>query len=160
MLTVSWYAWLALRRRVSMSAIGSVIVMAGGLFLAVVSVARPSAFSLLRCDQVCGAGLPGRLGEAGQLAAVRHLAQADPAPAELAVDRLGPAAALAPRVGAHLELRLAGRLDDQRCLRHVSSPCSAACAACPSVCSSFTAARTGSPGASAAPGPRRRWWRS
>jgi hypothetical protein len=27
--TESWYAWLALRRRVSMSAIGSVIVMAG-----------------------------------------------------------------------------------------------------------------------------------
>jgi len=33
MLTVSWCAWLALRRRVSMSAMGSVIVMAGGLFL-------------------------------------------------------------------------------------------------------------------------------
>ena len=28
--TVSWYAEFALRRRVSMSAIGSVIVMAGG----------------------------------------------------------------------------------------------------------------------------------
>ncbi|GAA1600931.1 hypothetical protein GCM10009828_029120 [Actinoplanes couchii] len=27
MVTLSWYAWLALRRRVSMSAIGSVIVM-------------------------------------------------------------------------------------------------------------------------------------
>jgi hypothetical protein len=27
MVTASWYAWLALRRRVSMSAIGSVIVM-------------------------------------------------------------------------------------------------------------------------------------
>src|SRR6478735_2317223 len=37
MLTVSWYAWLALRRRVNMSAIGSVIVMVLGYFLAVVS---------------------------------------------------------------------------------------------------------------------------
>ena len=35
--TESWYAWLALRRRVSMSAIGSVIVMAVWPFLAVVS---------------------------------------------------------------------------------------------------------------------------
>src|SRR3954447_22721773 len=32
----SWYAWLALRRRVSMSAIGSVIVMACGASLAAV----------------------------------------------------------------------------------------------------------------------------
>jgi hypothetical protein len=35
----SWYAWLAFRRRVNMSAIGSVIVMAWGLFPAVVSPA-------------------------------------------------------------------------------------------------------------------------
>src|SRR6476659_9813295 len=34
--TASWYAWLALRRRVSMSAIGSVIVMMW-FFLALVS---------------------------------------------------------------------------------------------------------------------------
>src|SRR6476469_4894813 len=32
----SWYAWLAFRRRVSMSAIGSVIVMSGGASLAAV----------------------------------------------------------------------------------------------------------------------------
>src|SRR3954452_4901688 len=32
----SWYAWLAFRRRVSMSAIGSVIVMACGASLAAV----------------------------------------------------------------------------------------------------------------------------
>ena len=36
--TVSWYAELAFRRRVSMSAIGSVIDMAGLAFLATVSV--------------------------------------------------------------------------------------------------------------------------
>src|SRR4051812_25629181 len=36
MTAASWYAWLALRRRVSMSAIGSVIVMACGASLAAV----------------------------------------------------------------------------------------------------------------------------
>src|SRR6476659_3730319 len=126
MLTVSWYAWLALRRRVSMSAIGSVIVMAWGLFLAVVSVSRPSACRLCYVIVACGprwsCGLPAALGDAGQLAAVRHLAKAHTAQAELAVDRLGSAAALAAGVTAHLELRLAGGLDDQRCLRHLSSP--------------------------------------
>ena len=40
MATVSWYAELALRRRVSMSAIGSVIDMAVLAFLAVVSGGR------------------------------------------------------------------------------------------------------------------------
>jgi hypothetical protein len=37
MATLSWYAELAFRRRVSMSAIGSVIDMAGLAFLAAVS---------------------------------------------------------------------------------------------------------------------------
>src|SRR3954469_10339049 len=36
MVALSWYAWLAFRRRVSMSAIGSVIVMSGGASLAAV----------------------------------------------------------------------------------------------------------------------------
>src|SRR5829696_2654520 len=36
MAAASWYAWLAFRRRVSMSAIGSVIVMACGASLAAV----------------------------------------------------------------------------------------------------------------------------
>src|SRR3712207_4311476 len=36
MTVLSWYAWLAFRRRVSMSAIGSVIVMSGGASLAAV----------------------------------------------------------------------------------------------------------------------------
>src|SRR5258708_6116659 len=62
--------------------------------------------------------LPARLGHAGQFARVRHLAQADPAQAELAVHRVRTAALLAPGVAAHLELRLRGRLVDQRCLRH------------------------------------------
>ena len=47
----------------------------------------------------------------GQLALVSHFPHADPAQPELAVDRLGPAALLAPGVGAYAELRLAGLLD-------------------------------------------------
>src|SRR5215469_9589011 len=49
--TVSWYAELALRRRVSMSAIGSVIDMAVLAFLAVVSLlARRASRDLRRVD--------------------------------------------------------------------------------------------------------------
>src|SRR6476659_5519996 len=132
MLTESWYAWLALRRRVSMSAIGSVMVMA-------VSALSPLRFRLdvfeaTWGDRVwgwwsrravgarLGTGLPGALGHAGQLAAVRHLPQADPAQAELAVDGLRPATALAAGVTADSELGLASGLDLQCGLRHVSSP--------------------------------------
>src|SRR3954447_73113 len=67
-------------------------------------------------------GLPGALGHAGQLAAVCHLPQADPAQAELAVDRLGTAAALAARVATDLELRLLRSLYLETSLCHVSSP--------------------------------------
>src|SRR5690606_9587159 len=63
---------------------------------------------------------PRRLGDAGQLAAVSHLADADAAQAELAVHRLRPPAALAPGVGAHRELRLPGRLEDKRLLGHMN----------------------------------------
>src|SRR5262245_23314206 len=65
---------------------------------------------------------PAALRHTGQLAAVRHLTQAHPAQPELAVDRLRPATPLAAGVRAHLELGLAGRLDDQRCLSHVDIP--------------------------------------
>src|SRR6476620_4190087 len=120
--TASWYAWLALRRRVSMSAIGSVIVMAARRFLhrgfAPASQVRPAAI----VGWSKSSGSPRGLGHAGQLAAVRHLPQADAAQAELAVDGLGPAAPLAAGVTAHSELRLAGGLDLQSGLRHVSSP--------------------------------------
>src|SRR5690349_20556861 len=123
MVTASWYAWLALRRRVSMSAIGSVIVMAVAA-LSHRGFAAPGSGDLQRfvCSSDSGSGglLPAALGDAGQLAAVRHLAQADPAQAELAVDGLGTAAALAAGVAAHLELRGAGRLDLEGCLGHRS----------------------------------------
>src|SRR5688500_2125000 len=108
--TRSWYAWLALRRRVSMSAIGSVIDIVCGAFLAAVSgdLRRASSWRL-----------PGRLRDAGQLAGVGHLAQADPAQAERPVDRPGTPAAVAARVAPDLELRLRGGLVDQRRLGHV-----------------------------------------
>ena len=48
--TVSWYAELALRRRVSMSAIGSVIDMAVLAFLAAVSVLTLRARDLRRVE--------------------------------------------------------------------------------------------------------------
>src|SRR4051794_19474625 len=116
MLTRSWYALLALRMRVSMSAIGSVIVIGLSPLLAAV----PGG--LRRLVPTCGCGLPARLGHAGQLAPVRHLSQADAAQPERAEHRTGPAAALAAGVGPDAELRLPVRLGDQCLLGHVSSP--------------------------------------
>src|SRR5271170_4182877 len=77
--TVSNIAELALRIRVSMSAMGSVIVM-----------------SVL---------LPTRLSHAGDLTGVHHLTQADTAQAELAVHRARTTTALTARVGTRGELR-------------------------------------------------------
>src|SRR5215217_3053920 len=96
MLTSSWWAALPLRSRVSMSAIGSVML---------ISVHRP---------------LPARLGDARQLAGVGELAHADPAQAELAQHGSRPPAALAARVGPHLELRGALGLGDQSLLCHLA----------------------------------------
>src|ERR1700719_1778463 len=99
--TVSWYAEFALRNRVSMSAIGSVIVMAN----------RPSSpwfpagshrHRDLRCAR--SSWLPTGLGDARQLTAVRHRAEADPAQAEPAVHGALTPAAGAAGVPAHLEL--------------------------------------------------------
>src|SRR5439155_14319116 len=114
MVTRSWYAWLALRRRVSMSAIGSVIV---------IGVRQPFSprFPVPGLRRSSGS-LPGSLGHAGQFAAVRHVTDAHPAQAELAVHRLRPAAPLAAGVGPYRELRLLGSLEDQRLLRDLSSP--------------------------------------
>src|SRR5215204_342773 len=77
--TSSWAAWMPLRIRVRKSAIGSVIDMRS----------------------------PARLRHAGDVAVVGHLAQADPAQAELAVDGAGPATTAAARVGPRLVLRRA-----------------------------------------------------
>src|SRR6476620_5833295 len=92
MRTSSCIAVLALRMRVSMSAMGSVSI---------------------------GSSSPARLGQPGDLARVGHLPQADAAQPELAVDRTRPAAATAAGVPAHLELRRGVRLVDQRLLGHV-----------------------------------------
>src|SRR5450631_780228 len=114
MRTSSWYAMLALRTRVSMSAMGSVMVMVGQ---------RPfSSWFPVPPSWAAGPssswGSPGALRDARELAAVGHLTQADAAEAELAVHRVRTAAAVAPRVAAHLELRRARRLVDQRLLGH------------------------------------------
>src|ERR671931_2498664 len=82
-------ALLALRMRVSMSAIGSVSI-----------------------------GSPGALGHAGNHALVREVAQADPAEAELLEDRARAAAPIAARVVPHLEPLRTRLLDDERLLRH------------------------------------------
>src|SRR3954447_14384764 len=94
MRTLSWLAVAPLRSRVSMSAIGSVIVI-GGLL--------PS---------------PAGLGHAGNLAGVDHFAEADPAQVELAVHGARPPAPGATGVGPYLELGLALLLLDERCLGH------------------------------------------
>src|SRR5580658_1494808 len=91
--TVSNWAELALRIRVSMSAMGSVIVMGS-----------PRS--------------PTRLRHAGDLPGVHHRAQADPAQPELAEHGLGPAASLAPGIPPHLELRDLLLLLDQCLLCH------------------------------------------
>src|SRR5215207_4571164 len=114
MVTLSWYAWLPLRTRVSMSAIGSVIV------IRVFHSCRGFHGDL---RPWVGWWLPGALRDARELAAVCHLAKADAAEAELLVDRPRPAAALAAGVTADRELGLAGGLDLESSLRHVSSPC-------------------------------------
>src|SRR5215469_11282000 len=93
MAACSCSALLALRMRVSMSAIGSV-----------------STVSLL----------PARLRHAGNRALVRELAQADAAEPELAEDRARPAAPVAARVTTCLELLGSPLLDDERRLRHYS----------------------------------------
>src|SRR5215204_4006636 len=78
-----------------MSAIGSVML---------ISVHRP---------------LPARLGDPRILAGVGELAHADPAQAELAQHGPRPPAALAARVGPHLELGGALGLGDQCLLCHL-----------------------------------------
>ena len=65
--------------------------------------------------------LPRSLGDARELALARHLAEADTAETELAIDGVGSATALATVLLARRKLRLAVRLDDHRCLSHKSS---------------------------------------
>src|SRR6266568_5915750 len=96
-----------------MSAIGSVIVMGG---------CQPFSPWSPVPGPVAKWVLPTGLAHARQLAAVRHLAQTDPAQAELAEHRVRTSAPLAPVVTPDLELRLGRRLDDEGFLGHFSSP--------------------------------------
>src|SRR5215207_3756454 len=67
-----------------------------------------------------GALSPTRLGHARDHAVVRELAQADPAEAELLVDRAWPPAAVAAGVAPHAEARLTLGFGDQGLLSHVA----------------------------------------
>src|SRR5207248_7451112 len=89
MRTVSCIATFPLRMRVSMSAMGSVIV---------IEARSPS---------------PAGLGDARHLAAVHHLPKTDPTQPELAIDRARPATPPAAGIGPHPELGLALLLLDQ-----------------------------------------------
>src|SRR3954464_13809475 len=90
MRTVSCIATLPLRMRVSMSAIGSVIVIGSPPHpLALVPAAAPPS--------------PAGLRHARDFPGMDHLAKADPAQPELAVDRARPTAAPAAGVGPHPE---------------------------------------------------------
>src|SRR5712692_5317639 len=100
--TSSWNAVFAFRRRVSMSAIGSVIMSA-----------NPSPTRGSSC-----APSPRCLRHAGDLACVHHHSEADTAQAEPLVHRAGATAPAAPRIGAHLELRCALLLLDECFLCH------------------------------------------
>src|SRR6478609_12138141 len=117
--TRSCSALLALRIRVSMSAIGSV--------------------------STSGSLLPRALRHARDRALVGELPQADAAEPELAVDRAGASTTPAARVLAHREARRAGGLRDQRLLGHYWFPPSADANGRPSprrsawACSSVTA---------------------
>ncbi|CCK54666.1 Uncharacterized protein MBO1_00550 [Mycobacterium tuberculosis variant bovis] len=139
---------MALRRRVKKSAIGSVIVIerysSSSLALCIVvsavierysssSLAAPSPLRvwgyphcIVVSAVICSSPrvpLPAALLHAGQLTRVRHLAQANPAQPELAVDRTRAAALAATGVGAHGKPRFACGLVDQCLLRHLlSSP--------------------------------------
>src|ERR1700691_1536846 len=90
--TESNIAALALRMRVSMSAMGSVIVIA---------VLLPTCFR-----------------DAGNLTGVNHHAQADATEPELAIHRTRPSTSLATRVGTRRELRGLLLLDSKSFLRH------------------------------------------
>src|SRR5262245_36959256 len=91
--TSSWNAMFAFRSRVSMSAIGSVII-----------VAPPPS--------------PRRLHESGDLTRVRHLSEAHTTQTEVAVHRTRAPTPLAAVIAAHLELRCRLLLVDESLLRH------------------------------------------
>src|SRR6266487_1623200 len=125
--TWSWSARFALRMRLSMSAIGSVNIG----FSSISRAKRSGQTSSMENAKHFSSSLPGTLGHAGDRAFVRELAQADPAEAELAIDRARAAAAAAARVVPHLELLRARGFDDEGFFGHYSSSPSGAGSAMP-----------------------------
>ena len=75
------------------------------------------------CDWISqhGSSSPTRLGHARHFTRVDHVAETDPAEAELAVNGTCPAAATAAGVAAHFVLRLCSRFVDLRLLGHFST---------------------------------------
>src|SRR6185312_8411569 len=96
----------ALRMRVNMSAIGSVMLMAWAWFRVRTSVAR----------------LPARLPDAGNHSVQGQVAEANPAQAEFPQECARPTAALAAVVLPHRELRLALALFDHGLTSHHTLP--------------------------------------
>src|SRR6266487_812282 len=118
MFTYSCFAVTALRMRVSMSAIGSV------MFKGCVSLfSRAHPLQVLSgMTAICDPALPTRFLHSGQLSTKRHLPEADPAQREIADVRSRPSAYLAPVLRPHTVLRLAVRPDDLRRLSHRLRP--------------------------------------
>src|SRR2546426_7580638 len=111
----------ALRMRVNMSAMGSVIdIFVQSLLQLPAAAAGPPA--VRGASQKGRAGetrrLPARLDDARNLPAQRQLAEADAAHAEIAQEAARPPAAVAPVATPHLELRLLSHLGDERFGRH------------------------------------------
>src|SRR5438876_811262 len=109
---VSCNALLALRMRVSMSAIGSVSISQTST-----PISNPTRG---KCEAFFTASLPGALGHAGDHARVGELPQADAAEPELLEDRARAPAPVAARVGANLVALRTGGLGDHRLLGHYS----------------------------------------
>ena len=124
--TVSLFAVFAFRIRVSMSAIESVVLIDssyGSLMTALERFAstRDGRACFEAAQRLLGLALPACFADTGEFAFKGKFTQADSAQTELAIDRMGPAAAVATRVRARAELGLALCLGDHRFLCQCSS---------------------------------------
>src|SRR5438105_6195591 len=118
MFTYSCFAVTALRIRVSMSAIGSVMFKA-----CVSSFSRAHPLQVLSGrTAICDPALPARLLHSGQLSLKRHPPEADPAQREIADVGARPPAHFAAVLCAHAVLRLTVRPDDLGRFRHRLRP--------------------------------------
>src|SRR3954471_17470014 len=95
--TLGWRAWIALRTRVSMSAMGSLVIV-------LLLLPRPGYPRPAELPDTC-ISLPARLDHARNLAIEGDLAEAQAANAELAQKRARPSAAPAAVAVPALQLR-------------------------------------------------------